>query len=223
MFRLGVVVAIAAVLAMSCSSTTTMVERADRPTDTTTSSDAPAGDQAADDDMEEDAADEDSTEDAADDATDEQPVTSDDQSDDAGEDADEDNEEEAGFGLGGAVQLASLLADCEADSDQACDILFQLSAVDSIEEAAALSCGGRSETETPFCTEGVEADGEQLHFDESSPGLSQIVIDCEGGDMTACDFLYYRSPLGSTYEETGNSCGGRTDVALPDCRTFFDD
>jgi hypothetical protein len=37
--------------------------------------------------------------------------------------------------------------------------------------------------------------------------------------MTACDFLYYRSPIGSQLEEIGSTCGGRINVALPDCRS----
>lgn len=32
---------------------------------------------------------------------------------------------------------------------------------------------------------------------------------CKGGDGEACDELYDESPLGSEYEEYGNTCGGR--------------
>lgn len=126
---------------------------------------------------------------------------------------------EAGFGLGGVEQLASLTDDCVADSDLACDILFQLTALDSEEEAIALSCGGRRQVDVIFCSEGIVPDGQTLAFDITSPALDQLVADCESGDMTTCDFLFYRSPVGSSFEELGFTCGGRVAVATPDCRT----
>lgn len=132
-----------------------------------------------------------------------------------------DVEENSGFGLGGEDQIAGLMADCEADSDLACDILYQLSEFDSDEEALAIRCGGRSDVDVLFCTDDIQNEGEFLHFDVESPGLVDLVTACEEGDMTACDFLYFRSPIGSTFEQIGNTCGGRTSVALPDCRTLF--
>ena len=130
-------------------------------------------------------------------------------------------DEQSGFGLGGDDQIQGLIDDCQADSDPACDILFQLSEYESAEEAIALTCGGRSDAEVLFCTPDIQNDGEFLHFDIESAGLDDLVTACEDGDMTICDFLYFRSPVGSTFEQIGNTCGGRTSVALPDCRTFF--
>jgi len=131
-----------------------------------------------------------------------------------------DLEEAAGFGLGGAEQLGSLLVDCERDSDMACDVLFQISAFDSVEEAAALMCGGRSDVEVVFCTEGIENAPGQLFFDIDSEGLDRVLSLCEDdGDMTACDLLFFRSPVESELEEIGATCGGRVNVAVPDCRT----
>ncbi len=128
----------------------------------------------------------------------------------------------AGFGLGGAEQLDSLFVDCEGGMDLACDILLLLSAFESPEETAALNCGGRSNTEVDFCTSGIEAQPDELVFKTSSEGLAGIVTSCEvDADMTACDFLYYRSPLGSDFQDVGGSCGGRVGVAVPDCRTLL--
>ena len=84
-----------------------------------------------------------------------------------------------------------------------------------------LDCGGRGEPATAFCTEGVVSQDGGVLFDEESSALPDIAEDCESGDMTACDFLYFRSPLGSDYETLGNSCAGLTEVAIPDCRTQF--
>lgn len=131
-------------------------------------------------------------------------------------------EEDNAFGAGGTEQVEGLVADCIDGSDLACDILYQLTAFDSPEEEIALTCGGRSLVEVIFCTEGVEAT-DSTSFDPTSEALPQLATDCEEGDMTACDFLFFRSPIGSEWEDIGNTCAGRTKVALPDCRTQFGD
>lgn len=125
------------------------------------------------------------------------------------------------FGIGSASQIQSLVVDCEAGSDLACDILFQVSEFSSEDEQIGVECGGRGENELLFCTEGIRVSDDGLWFDEDSPGLPAVVTACEGGDMTACDFLFFRSAVGSDFEIIGNTCAGLTEVALPDCRTQF--
>ncbi len=128
-----------------------------------------------------------------------------------------------GFGLGGAEQLQGLLDDCQDGNDLACDILLTISAFDSPEEGAAISCGGRAETSVAFCTAGFDAGEDGLVFDPNSQGLDRVVEACQvDGNMTACDFLYYRSPLDSEYQAIGDTCGGRVNVAVPDCRSMID-
>lgn len=127
-----------------------------------------------------------------------------------------------GFRLGGAEQLDALSNDCIDGNDLACDILFQVSGFDSDEEETAVTCGGRSEIEVTFCTDGIDVDGAELVFAENSEGLAGIITACrDAGDMTACDFLFFRSPLGSDTEIIGATCGERVEVAIPDCRTFL--
>lgn len=121
------------------------------------------------------------------------------------------------------AQLASLAEDCEAGSDPACDILFQVSAAASPEEELARNCGGREPAGDGFCTDGIRSSPDGIWFDESSPGLAALERDCRAGDGTTCDFLYIRSAVGSAYEELGLSCGGRVEVAVPDCRTALAD
>lgn len=129
-----------------------------------------------------------------------------------------------GFGLGGAEQLQSLLADCKNANDLACDILYQISAFDSPEEDAAVTCGGRTDVAVTFCTAGIDAGEDELVFDPDSAGLERVIETCQvDGNMTACDFLYYRSPIDSEFQEIGGTCGGRVNVAVPDCRSIIDE
>jgi hypothetical protein len=45
----------------------------------------------------------------------------------------------------------------------------------------------------------------------SDAQLDALYDECSGEGWQACDDLYYESPLGSEYEEYGDTCGGRTD------------
>ena len=67
------------------------------------------------------------------------------------------------------------------------------------------------------------ADGDDISFDLDTSGSSSSGVDdygddpamdalfdaCQAGDGAACDELYWSSPLGSRYEDFGNTCGGR--------------
>ena len=217
-----------ALLAAACSSTT-VVARDERGTSSTSDAAADAGqsdDDASDpaqddgDRDDDDQADGSQDDDAGDPAQDDADAGAEDAVDD--DDSAPELEAAPGFGLGGTEQLESLLIDCDGGSDLACDVLFQLSEFDSVEENAALTCGGRSETTVTFCTPGIETDGGTFAFDITSEGLDVVVEACvDDADMTACDFLYYRSPLESELEALGATCGDRVPVAVPDCRTFL--
>ncbi len=50
-------------------------------------------------------------------------------------------------------------------------------------------------------------DSAQSYGDD--PELDALHDRCADGDGQACDDLFYQSPLGSEYEEFGNTCGGR--------------
>jgi len=220
-FRILICLAVGALFLAACSSNTVVArdERATNAGDDTieTSDDSTTSDIGA-------AADDEEPDDNSDPAAD---VEDDDADANAEDDGDNDrggretDDNSDGFGLGGAEQLQGLLDDCEGDNDLACDILFQISEFDSEEEAAALTCGGRSEAEVAFCTADIDAGDDGLVFDADSAGLDRVVEACEDeANMTACDFLFYRSPLDSEFQEIGGTCGGRVDVAIPDCRTF---
>ncbi|MFW2513941.1 DUF4190 domain-containing protein [Demequina sp. SO4-13] len=69
---------------------------------------------------------------------------------------------------------------------------------------------------TAFEADSAAAESEQAgsEYAEGSaygddPALDALWDDCAAGDNTACDDLYSESPLGSEYEEFGDSCGER--------------
>lgn len=121
--------------------------------------------------------------------------------------------------LGSAELVAAWSEECTNGSDLACDVLFTMTERESDAELLAQTCGGRSDVEVRFCTADIEPFEDRLWFDATSPGLPDVVEDCQNGDLISCDFLYFRSEVGSTYEELGTSCGNRVAIAVPDCRS----
>ena len=45
------------------------------------------------------------------------------------------------------------------------------------------------------------------------PELDALAQDCFDGDFSACDQLFFESPVDSDYEAYGDSCGGRNEPA----------
>ena len=121
--------------------------------------------------------------------------------------------------LGDDELIEAWSAECLDGSDLACDVLFTITERGSEAEEIARTCGGRSDVEVRFCTPDIDPFEDRLWFSADSAGLPDVVADCESGDLISCDFLYFRSEVGSSYEELGNSCGGRVAIAVPDCRS----
>jgi hypothetical protein len=69
----------------------------------------------------------------------------------------------------------------------------------SVEDAAA---------DFPF--EGGSDPGE----DTSLEDFADLVGQCEGGDLAACDELYFATPVGSEAETVGATCGGESEARL---------
>lgn len=67
---------------------------------------------------------------------------------------------------------------------------------------ASLDGGGDDQLAAPATPGGAAGFGDD-------PVLDELYLDCEAGDLAACDELYFQSPLGSAYEEFGATCGGR--------------
>ena len=130
---------------------------------------------------------------------------------------------EAGSGpqaYGDDADLDSLYDACDGGDDRACDLLFVNASQESEYWLLAIDCAGRGETDG-FCTEGIVAASDGF-ADASSPGLEVLTVDCEAGDMIACDTLFGIAQIGTTAENTGYTCGGKIAVgAIPNCRTRF--
>lgn len=130
---------------------------------------------------------------------------------------------EAGTGpqaYGDNADLDSLYDACDRGDERACDLLFVNVSEDSEYWLLAIDCAGRGGTDG-FCTEGIVAAADGF-ADPSSPGLAVLMVDCEAGDMIACDTLFGIAPIGSVAENTGYTCGDRIAVgAIPNCRTRF--
>ncbi|HSL59740.1 MAG TPA: hypothetical protein VK866_17965 [Acidimicrobiales bacterium] len=61
---------------------------------------------------------------------------------------------------------------------------------------------------------GIDSDAQSYGDD---PELDALWDACEGGDGQACDDLFFQSPIGSEYEEFGDTCGGRFEAGEVFC------
>lgn len=112
-----------------------------------------------------------------------------------------------------------MVDDCEAGLDRACDLLYLQASVGSDYADIAATCAGRLPEGDAFCAPESEL-GPNGFAPDGSPGLPVLAADCEDGDLTACDLLFWLSPQGGEFEDVGYTCGGRVVVgAVPDCRT----
>jgi hypothetical protein len=109
------------------------------------------------------------------------------------------------FALDG-TELDVLQASCAEGDWEACDWLFIQAPAGSDYEGFGGTCGGLTDG-SRWCTD---------EFGSSSaygtdPYLDGLMDACALGDWAACDALFMESPVGSEYEEFGNTCGYLTD------------
>ena len=100
--------------------------------------------------------------------------------------------------------LDELAEYCYDASFADCDALYRDSPSDSAYRAFGTTCGALSHL--PL------AGACAVEFDAA---LEDLVVACDGGEMLACDDLYWESEIGSLYEAFGAYCGLRTDTPLP--------
>jgi hypothetical protein len=126
---------------------------------------------------------------------------------------------------GDDAELDALWIGCSDGSASACDQLFFTSPVGSDYERFGLSCGARENTS---CSDllGDDSGGSDLNdFADLSPTdpppgndaeLDALWIGCSDGSASACDQLFFTSPVGSDYERFGLSCGARENTSCSD-------
>ena len=119
------------------------------------------------------------------------------------------------FGYGDNAVLDALWDACAAGDYAACDDLYWASGEYSGYEEFGGTCGDIGIDGYGFC-EGLQSGAMNAGDSEM---LDMFVFWCENGDMLACDDLYRGSPLGSFYEEVGNSCGGSGMEAFGTCQS----
>lgn len=135
-------------------------------------------------------------------------------------------------------ELDTLWDQCAGGDLAACDSLWFDAPLGSEYESFGDTCGGTRPSSSGGCEfdsqfgtdDGFDVDLPQSYGDDAD--LDALWDDCEAGDLSACDSLYYSSPLDSDYERFAQSCGGTsteeqfgTCVAGPDgaASTYGDD
>ncbi|MFB9953655.1 DUF4190 domain-containing protein [Cellulomonas denverensis] len=107
-------------------------------------------------------------------------------------------------------------ADGCRDGDMSdCDSLWIWAEPDSEEEALAESCNGLGDREEygSCYSLGRELETATAYGDDAE--LDGLYDSCRGGDMAACDDLYFQAPYSSgtsEYREFGSTCGGTADA-----------
>lgn len=101
------------------------------------------------------------------------------------------------------ARMDDLRTDCAAGDMAACDDLYDESNFGTDEEDFGWTCGGRTQggggcTDIGAFTYGDDED------------LDALWDACDGGDMAACDELYFSSGSGTDYQQFGDTCGGQT-------------
>lgn len=81
-------------------------------------------------------------------------------------------------------------------------------------QAAFDACVSATVTEATAPEQPIDAYGSDATLD----GLWDA---CDAGDAAACDELYLRSPIGSEYEDFGETCGGRSESVTELCEDQF--
>ena len=113
----------------------------------------------------------------------------------------------------GSDDALDALYDQCADGDwAACDELYMESPSGSAYEEFGDTCGNLTDGGT-YCVDefAVDQPSDDASGYGDDPDLDLLWDACADGDGQACDDLYSSSPLGSLYEEFGDTCGGTTD------------
>lgn len=117
---------------------------------------------------------------------------------------------EPGSSYGENPVLDSLWDECAAGDMASCDELYSTSEIGSEYETFGATCGQREPDSS-----GGTCDIPFTYGDNAA--LDSLWDACTAGDGASCDDLYFESPVGSTYENFGDTCGYRFDASPGFC------
>jgi S1-C subfamily serine protease len=116
------------------------------------------------------------------------------------------------YDYGDDAYLDNLWDGCGAGDLDACDELYIVSPIDSQYERYGSTCGNRSGESYGGCARSAPAPPPA-----PSSSFADLRAACAAGDMTACDDLYWQTPVGSDDEHFGSTCGGRSGQTYGGC------
>lgn len=125
-----------------------------------------------------------------------------------GDRADSEISESEAMSYGSNDEWDALWDRCEAGALSACDQLYRVSPVGSDYEDFGGSCGNRGGS-PGFCQPEAGEEGPTEGGFGTDPQLDLLWVECEEGNMFACDDLFFSSAPGTIYEDFGATCGGR--------------
>ncbi len=105
---------------------------------------------------------------------------------------------------------------CANGNMDACNQLYYESPAGSEYEAFGSTCGYTEGWTNGGCTGGSSGGGAAYTYGDDAY-LDGLWDACSGGDMEACDQLYYESPVDSEYETFGATCGYLGDYLSGGC------
>ena len=115
-----------------------------------------------------------------------------------------------GGDLGSDPELDALVTQCENEDWAACDDLYERAPMGSEYEEFGDTCGNRTDGGTYCVEEFGDTTGSGGTYGDD-PTLDALWDACAAGDGQACDDLYNEAPIGSEYEEFGDTCAGTKD------------
>lgn len=115
--------------------------------------------------------------------------------------------------IGGGVPVSPEVTDRAAELLDECGVFTDLTSTTVASGNTGATFGDYRDTALPR----DQVDGPYDYGDDET--LDALWDECAGGSGTACDELFFESPIGSVYEAFGNTCGNRPELEF-DCSTL---
>lgn len=122
--------------------------------------------------------------------------------------------------------LDGQVAECRGGDAAACDALAQEADQGTTAWFVGATCAGVVYPGSAESCAGLEtvAGVSAVGVPGADAELDVLMTSCDGGDLPACDELFFLAPVGSVYERFGETCGNRLPGGIPfDCSVVFDE